>query len=258
MAAEACAENIAGTWELSSRLSGGELTNARGNLYYDMDPKNLRGWHMITMWTEENHFETDSKETFVLAALAELTFEQESPHSVIGRSKGRIVGNFGEYERGKDIEDEFRLVRVGNNEKMVGVSRRYSYAEDGGTSLSGNAGEQFFSHMLVGVGGDPNAIVFANSGLPALGNRGRTVDVVDTYVNVSHDRPLIGGWEPIKDYFARITDPKSSLDMFRKSGKSGSALHYFQGAPPASRLREYSPLEKVLHSMGERARHVDS
>jgi hypothetical protein len=240
-----CADQVQGTWELVSRLSGGQLVNARSNIYFDMDPKNATGWQLTTMWTEENHFENPAaNSSFVLAALVQLTFQQAGPYTVIGRSKGRIIGNFGEFLTGKDVTDTFQLVRTGNNERMVPLSSKFA---------SPDPNDNFYSQMLVGVGGDPNTIVYQMSGMPATAAHPRTVDVVDTYVNVNHERPLIGGWEPIQDYFNRMSDPQLMLRSIENAGKNGAALHFFQKPIDRARLAAYTPLDELLRSMGERA-----
>jgi len=241
---EDCAEQVEGTWELISRLSGGQLVNARSNIYFDMDPKTATGYQLTTMWTEENHFEGQAPSSgFVLAALVQLKFEQNGPYSVIGRSTGRIIGNFGEFVTGKDVTDTFQLIRTGNNERMVPLSSKLAPSDPN---------DNFYSQMLVGVGGDPNTIVYQMSGVPATADRTRTMDVVDTYVNSSHERPLIGGWEPITDYFNRMSDPQSMLRSIGDRGKNGASLHFFQNPIEKARLRRYAPLDNLLRSMGER------
>lgn len=249
LAAEDCAANIQGTFELETRLTDGSFTAARSRLYYDMDPQKRRGMHLITMWTEHNHFDRKltkgDQSTLLLVALVEMTFKNRGKYEVEVRTRGRLVGNFGDYETGEEVADTFKLVRRGNNEAMVGVPSSYTFL--GGRKSGGYTDSEYFNHALVKVSGDPGSIVFANLGLPAQGTKGRTLDVVDTYVNMGRKRPLIAGWEPVSDYFKRMTDPNSSLRRLQQLKKSDEAFHMFQTPPSLSTLRTYCEMTHDDH-----------
>jgi hypothetical protein len=58
----------------------------------------------------------------------------------------------------------------------------------------------------------------------------RTMDVTDHYVKVSDQQPLIGGWEPIEAYYARLRDvPTHSARMAARAGETGH-VHGFYSA----------------------------
>ncbi len=194
-AAECCA-NLNGTFELLSRFSGGVEVAARSRLYCDMNPDKGTGTQLITMWTEENHFKAPATgtATIFLIALAEVKFTQNGPYEVIANSRGRTFGNVPGYEKGVETRDEFVLVRKGHNETMLGVPRR---SEANGSDTA--------ARFLVEVGGDPGIIKFKMWGVPATDEHPATLDTVDTYAIMSSRRPLVGGWEPITDYFKRVT-----------------------------------------------------
>lgn len=193
-AAECCA-NLNGTFELLSRFSGGVETAARGRIYGDMNPEKGTGTNLITMWTEENHFpKAPGNATIFLIGLAEMKFTQNGPYEVIVTSRGRTFGNVPGYEKGVETRDEFLLVRKGHNEAMVGVPAR---SEANGSDTA--------ARFLVDVSGDPGIIKFKMWGVPATDKHPATLDTVDTYAIMSSRRPLVGGWEPITDYFNRVT-----------------------------------------------------
>lgn len=193
-AAECCA-NMNGTFELVSRFSGGAETAARSRIYGDMNPEKGTGTTLITMWTEENHFpKTKGSATIFLIGLSEIKFTQNGPYEVIGSSIGRTFGNLPGYEKGVETRDEFLLVRKGHNEAMMGVPAR---SEANGSDTA--------ARFLVEVSGDPGFIKFKMWGGPATDQHPATLDTVDTYAIMSSRRPLVGGWEPITDYFNRIT-----------------------------------------------------
>lgn len=245
-----CADQLQGTWEMVSRFTDGQPTHARSQLYYDVEIGKGRATHLITMWTEQNHFARDAKQgTYLLVALVELTFRQNGPYEVVVTSKGRLVGNFGDYENGSDVGDEFRLVRRANDARMVGVPT--SYVALGGRQSGGYTATQSFNHALIHVGGNPGSLVFANWGLPALANKGRTFDVVDTYVHANKAKPLVAGIEPIKDYFDRMTRPEEHMNKIKGLGKQGAASHAFQLAPTMDRLLHYADLSDVKRTMAK-------
>ncbi len=210
--ASECAANLHGTWELTSRFSGGNPTAARSNIYGDMDPETGRGKTLNVMVTEMNFFEpTTSAVMFI--GLNDIQFTQNGPFEVIGTSVGVIYGNVPGYENGLKTTDSFRLVRRGQNETMLGYPVR---TESNGSDTA--------ARTLVEVSGDPGTIKFKLWGALATGDHPRTVDTVDTYRNTSNLRPLIGGWEPIEDYFERVkanfgafSAKAASVDVLRKS-----------------------------------------
>jgi hypothetical protein len=198
LAAE-CAANLNGTWELSSRFSGGVETAARSQIYFDMDPATGSGRSVITLSTEVNFFEGPAPATPInFIGYSELQFTQNGPYEVIGNSVGTTYGNFPGYENGLRTTDSFRLIRRGQNETMVGRPTR---TESNGSDTA--------ARTLVEVGGDPGTIKYKLWGSLATATHPRTLDTVDTYVNMSSRRPLVGGWEPIADYFERVS--KSGL-----------------------------------------------
>jgi hypothetical protein len=77
---------------------------------------------------------------------------------------------------------------------MVGVPSR---SEANGTDAA--------ARFLVEASGDPGIIKYKMWGVPATDTTPATLDTVDTYALMSSRRPLVGGWEPITDYFERIT-----------------------------------------------------
>ncbi|HEU4713534.1 MAG TPA: hypothetical protein VFS76_18355 [Pyrinomonadaceae bacterium] len=212
ISASECAANLHGSWELTSRFSGGNLTNARSEMHCDMDPATGRGKQLLTMVTEMNHFEPTEKAT-VIISLCEFQFTQNGPFEVIGTSVGVIYGNVFGYENGLKTTDSFRLVRRGQNETMVGYPVR---TESNGSDTA--------ARTLVEVSGDPGTIKFKMWGSAATGDHPRTVDTVDTYRNTSNLTPLIGGLETITDYFERVkgnfqgfSAKAASVDQLRKA-----------------------------------------
>lgn len=189
-----CAANLHGTWELTSRFSGGQETATRSQIFGDMDPEKARGKQLFTMWSEEMHFKRSGTQTLFLIALCDIQFKQNGPYEVIGNSTGIIYGNFGDYQKGVKTRDTFRLMRMAQNESMVGNPSR---SESGGTDS--------VARFLVEVGGDAGTIKYKMWGVPATADHARTLDTVDTYQIMSYRRPLVGGWEPITDYFNRVT-----------------------------------------------------
>lgn len=200
LTAEECCANMNGTFELLSRFSGGVEVAARSRIYGDMNPEKGTGTHLITMWTEENHFapERGTATTFLIG-LSEIKFTQNGPYEVIGTSRGRTFGNVPGYEKGVETRDEFVLVRKGHNETMLGVPAR---SEANGSDSA--------ARFLVEVSGDAGIIKFKMWGVPATDKHPATQDTVDTYTIISSRRPLVGGWEPITDYFSRITGSGAS------------------------------------------------
>jgi hypothetical protein len=199
-AAECCA-NMNGTFELLSRFSGGREVAARGRIYGDMNPEKGTGTHLVTMWTEENHFKAPASGTgtIFLIGICEIKFSQNGPYEVIGTTRGRTFANLPGYEKGVETRDEFVLVRKGHNETMIGVPRR---SEANGTDSA--------ARFLVEVGGDQGIIKYKMWGVPATDEHPATLDTVDTYQNISSRRPLVGGWETITDYFNRVTQSGTS------------------------------------------------
>lgn len=210
--AEACAANLNGTWELQTRFSDGVETAARSQIYSDMDPKNGRGTHLITMTTEVNLFAGTTGTVFFIG-LADVQFTQNGPYEVIGTSVGTTYGNVPGYENGLKTTDQFRLVRKGQTENMVGFPVRTS-----------SNGEDTAARTLVEVSGDPGTLKFKLWGSAANGGHGRTVDTVDTYRIMSSRTPLVGGWEPIRDYFERV---KGSFASMSNKVPSVAALRKF-------------------------------
>jgi hypothetical protein len=195
LTAEECCANMNGTFELLSRYSGGVEVPARGRIYGDMNPEKGTGTQLITMWTEENLFPKGRGDGAIfLVMLAELKFTQNGPYEVVGTSRARIFGNQPGYEKGLETRDEFLLIRKGHNEAMVGIPSR---SEANGTDSA--------ARSLVEVSGDPGIIKYKMWGVPATDNAPATLDTVDTYGIMSSRRPLVGGWESLPDYFARIT-----------------------------------------------------
>ncbi|HEX5882943.1 MAG TPA: hypothetical protein VFY67_00225, partial [Pyrinomonadaceae bacterium] len=194
LTAEECLANMNGTFELLSRFSGGVEVAARSRIYGDMNPKEGTGTHLITMWTEENHFKASAsgKATIFLIGLSEMKLTQNGPYEVIGTSRGRTFGNVPGYEKGVETRDEFLMVRKGHNEMMMGVPRR---SEANGSDSA--------ARFLVEVGGDQGIIKYKMWGTPATDEHPATLDTVDTYQVISTRRPLVGGWETITDYFNR-------------------------------------------------------
>lgn len=215
-----CAANLHGTWELISRFSGGAETATRSRMYCDMDPEKARGTTLITMWTEENLFKKKSgNETLFFIGLAEVEFKQNGPTEVIGTSRGLTFGNAPDYERGVETRDSFRLVRKGHNETMLGVPRR----------SEGGPGSDSAARFLVEVGGDPGTIKYKMWGVPATADHPGTMDTVDTYTIMGNRRPLIGGWEPITDYFTRMTKATIGGGVAQLKGKTGPMLQLVPG-----------------------------
>lgn len=198
ISASDCAASINGTWELTSRFSGGEETACRSRIYNDMDPDTASGKQLNTMWTEVNFFEPNGSTIFFIS-LCDIQFTQNGPYEVIGSSTGTIYGNFPGYEEGVRTTDVFRLVRKGQNESMLGYPQR---TQAGGSDSA--------ARTLVEVGGDAGRIKYKMWGSRATREHPRTMDTVDTYHIMSSRRPLVGGWEPIEDYFNRVARQSST------------------------------------------------
>ena len=209
LSAADCLANLHGSWELTSRFSGGVETAARSEMYCDMDPATGRGKQLLTMLTEVNFF-VDPPVTSFFISLLDFQFTQNGPFEVIGNSAGTIYGNIPCYEAGLKTTDQFRLVRRGQNETMLGYPIR---TESNGSDTA--------ARTLVEVSGDPGTIKYKMWGAVATGSHPRTVDTVDTYRNTSNRRPLIGGWEPIQDYFDRV---KNNFKEFSANAPNADAL----------------------------------
>jgi hypothetical protein len=198
--ASECAANLQGTWELTSRFSGGVATPCRSSIFCDMDPVTGHGKQLITMVTEVNFFENQTAGTVMFVGMADVQYTQNGPFEVIANSTGVTYGNVPGYENGLRTTDSFRLVRRGQNETMLGYPVR---TESNGSDTA--------ARTLVEVSGDPGTIKFKMWGSKATATHPRTVDTVDTYTNTSNLRPLIGGWEPITDYFDRVKATFSAI-----------------------------------------------
>ena len=215
-----CAANLQGTWELTSRFSGGAQVAARSSIYCDMDPTTGRGKQLITMTTEVNFFE-GAPSTIYFIGLADVQYTQNGPFEVIANSVGTTFGNVPGYQSGLKTTDAFRLVRRGQNETMMGYPVR---TESNGSDTA--------ARTLVEVSGDPGTIKFKMWGSAATKDHPRTVDTVDTYRNTSNQRPMIGGSEPIQEYFDRVTSnfgafaaKLPSVDALRKACKAVAIPH---------------------------------
>ncbi len=212
LSASDCAASLQGTWELTSRFSGGVETACRSQIYHDMDPDTASGKQLITMWTEVNFFEASGSTIFFIS-LCDIKFTQNGPYEVIGSSTGTVYGNFPGYEEGLRTTDQFRLVRKGQNESMLGYPKR---TESNGSDTA--------ARTLVEVGGDAGRIKYKMWGSRATRAHPRTMDTVDTYTIMSSRRPLVGGWEPIGDYFERVAkqslsrmnSPERDRDLLRR------------------------------------------
>jgi hypothetical protein len=188
-----CAAALNGTWELTSRFSGGAEIPTRSRIYNDMDPAKGTGKQLITMVTEVNLVEAPPTTIFYMG-FADLQFRQNGPYEVVVTANGTIFGNTPGYEDGLKTTDVFRLVRKGQNETMIGYPER-TQSNDDGINVT---------RTLVEVGGDPGTIKYKMWGVPATKSQPRTMDTVDTYTVMGNRRPLIGGWEPIQDHFDRV------------------------------------------------------
>ena len=221
ISAAECAANLQGSWELTSRFSGGIETACRSEIFGDMDPDNARGQTLMTMVTEVNFF-TDQPTTTFFVGFNDIEFTQNGPYEVIGKSSSITYGNAPGYEAGLKTTDQFRLVRKGQNETMLGYPLR---TESNGSDTA--------ARTLVEVSGDPGTIKYKMWGALANDNHPRTVDTVDTYRNTSNRRPLIAGWEPIADYFARIG---ANFKQFSASVLNTDALRKACNDVPIPRL----------------------
>ena len=222
--ASECAANLHGTWELTSRFSGGAPVACRSSIFCDMDPATGRGKQLITMVTEVNFFPNQGTGTIMFIGMADVQYTQNGPYEVVANSVGTTYGNVPGYENGLRTTDSFRLVRRGQTETMLGYPLR---TEANGSDTA--------ARTLVEVSGDPGTIKFKMWGSKATANHPRTVDTVDTYTNTSNLRPLIGGWEPITDYFERV---KTSFGAFSAKAPTVAALRKACEAvaiPPLSR-----------------------
>lgn len=218
-----CAANLQGTWELTSRFSGGVQVACRSNIYCDMDPSTGRGKQLITMTTEVNFFE-GAASTIYFIGLADVQYTQNGPFEVIANSVGTTFGNVPGYQNGLKTTDAFRLARRGQNETMLGYPVR---TESNGSDTA--------ARTLVEVSGDPGTIKFKMWGSAATKDHPRTVDTVDTYRNTSNQRPLIGGSEPIQDYFERVTSNFSATTSKLPSVETLRQSCKLLAIPPLSR-----------------------
>jgi hypothetical protein len=88
-----------------------------------MDPATGRGKQLMTMLTEVNFF-VDPPVTSSFIGLCDFQFTQNGPFEVIGSLVGTTFGNLPGYEAGLKTTDQFRLVRRGQNETMLGYPIR--------------------------------------------------------------------------------------------------------------------------------------
>lgn len=146
LSAADCAANLQGSWEPTSRFSGGVETAARSGIYGDMDPVTASGKTLITTLTEVNFF-VDPPVTSFFTGLADIQLTQNGPFEVVGTSVGVTYGNVPGYEAGVKTTDQFRLVRRGQNETVLGYPIRTE-----------SSGSDTAARTLVEVGGDPGTI----------------------------------------------------------------------------------------------------
>jgi len=122
------ARNQTGTWELVSRYTDGKPTAARGHNYYDIDPATGKGYHLITIWTEQNHFVDPAmaERTFCLVAGVELSFRQKGKYILEATTDGMLVGNFGDYETGEKVHDVFHEATHMEGMRMLAAPSSYA------------------------------------------------------------------------------------------------------------------------------------
>lgn len=230
-AAGDCPNEIEGTWELISRYSNGERTASRARLYYDVNRRTNEADLLITHVTERNHFARDAGEfTFLMIALTRLKFTQKTKYEVELTTKGQLIGNFGPYLKMRYMEDRATLVKFEHHPAMVGYPEAY-WIENG------KRVPRIGGFLLVKVAGSP--MTYHEQGFPEMLGFEKTFDTVDTYTQIGTEKPLIGGWEPITEYFKRMSDPSGKLAQLRKRGLRGEALTFFQDPPKRSELRRY-------------------
>ena len=164
--------------------------------------KRLRGTSLTTMWTEVNFFEKSRTSIDFLDWFGRTPIQQNGPYEVIGTSRGTTFGNFLVMKRGRN--DGQATVSCAE-----GRTRPCWEPDPDGEWRVG-----LFARDLVEVSGDPGTIKFKMWGVKATGDHPRTIDTADTYTLMSSRRPLVGGWEPIGDYFKRMTEQAA-----KKGGK---------------------------------------
>jgi hypothetical protein len=223
-----CAAEVNGTWELTSRFSGGEEVATRSRIYNDMDPATASGKQLITMVTDVNLVEAGAPSTIIFMGFADLKFKQNGPYEVVVTAQGLIYGNVPGYEDGLKTTDVFRLVRKGQNETMVGYPER-TQSNDEAINVT---------RTLVEVGGDPGTIKYKMWGVPATKNGPRTLDTIDTYALMGTRRPLVGGWEPIQDYFDRVARQGFSRIQAPSRDTLRRAVENVKGLRAAARAKQ--------------------
>jgi hypothetical protein len=223
VSAEQTAQNMTGTWELAERLTNGgnapgsrsdtKTTRARSMIYWQMVPGSKTELvELQIMWNEENHYpravalkrffdgKASGTETFLIAALMRTKLKQIDDYTVEISNQGEIIGNFGHYRDPITFSgnvqigsfDGFTNVLEMQTEENITAFHRGARVKASGSfcTINAKAGFSTLSYKMTGV--------------PPMDNDTGTMDVVDNYTKISGQQPLIGGWEPPEDYYARV------------------------------------------------------
>jgi len=220
---EQTAQNMKGTWELAERITNGgntavaradtRTTRARSMICWQIVPGTTDELiELQIMWNDENHYPRDvalkrffegkasGTETFLIAGLYRTKLKQVDRYTVEITNQGEIVGNFGHY---RDPISFTGTVRIGSFHGVTSMLEMQT--EDDITAfhrgMRVKASGQF---CALNVQAGFNTLSYRMTGVPPMNGDTRTMDVVDNYTKISSQQPLIGGWEPPEDYFARV------------------------------------------------------
>lgn len=240
ISAEHLLKNFVGTWELAARYTNGgdtalartstATTRARSNIYFAPVPgKKDELFELQIMWNEENHYPrnvslkmfADQKgkvnSTFLIAALMRTRITQVDDYTVELAHEGQIVGNHGHYTTPTDFKGR---VQIGSTDGYNTMLRM----QDGETCQASVRGVEVpvaGMFILLNVQSGYGRLTYRMTGLPATDAASRSMDVVDNYAKISSQPPLVGGWEPVDEYFERIRD------------------HIIRSNPPRARLAQF-------------------
>jgi hypothetical protein len=242
-----------GTWELRSRvINGGQTiharldnkkTRARSSLYYEqVGPTEMR--ELVTMWTDENHYPRDEAlqrqsmkqdDTFFIAAFTTSNFRQVDEYTLEYNNTGELIGNYGHYRNPVRGRARVYIMNIDNEATFVSVPETYGYLQQ--TSLAGTNDQlepevppetcTAGTFLLVNNKVVSGARSFTMSGLPPMFGDVRTMDTTDNYVKVSDQQPLVGGWEPLHTYYARLRNVPEYLEHMKVKANGTAPVHGF-------------------------------
>jgi hypothetical protein len=237
--AEDCVQDARGTWELKSRITNGGLTpnarvdnhstRARSKIYYEVtSPTQIK--ELVTMWNDENHYDRDEAlsknsqgpdETFCIVAFGKSDLRQVDDYTVEYTYNGEVIGNHSHYRSGANVMGRVLIMRLDGEPSYVSIPESY------GVTKTGKLVPATGTFLLLNGTRNGRSIGFKMSGLPPMNGDTRTMDVSDYYEKVSEQQPLVGGWEPIESYYARLRNVQGYADDMKRVAGERYPVHGF-------------------------------